>query len=143
MRFQRTSQAAIIKIKVINMQSTWKRIFWRFEVEFIIFVYFNAILTYYLLHFINHLSSFRYNLSLVSIRSIRSRLRGHFPILGKKFRCPFRGKISWNSFAPLKWLLYYLHASWALLEKFEILKNFDHIFTLLLSLFRPLKVVVA
>ena len=37
-------------------------------------------------------------------------------------------------------LHYYFHATWALLEDFEIFDNFDHIFTLLLTLFRPLKV---
>ena len=37
-------------------------------------------------------------------------------------------------------LRYYFHATWAPLEGSEIFDNFDHIFTLFLSLFRPLKV---
>ena len=34
----------------------------------------------------------------------------------------------------------YLHATCALLKDFEMFDNFDHIFILLLSLFRPLRV---
>ena len=74
-----------------------------------------------------------------------SRLRGHLPILGNKNRDVHlggkgdqKGRKSRISFLPRYWPTLLFDASLALHKEFEIFDNFDHIFTILLSLFRPL-----
>ena len=75
-------------------------------------------------------------------------MRGHLPIFGNKNLDLHLGgkggqkekKVHEFHFRLEIYLYYYFHATWALLEDFEIFAHFDHIFTLLFRTFRPLKV---
>ena len=79
---------------------------------------------------------------------ITSRLRGHLPIFGNKNldvnlreKGGQKGKKGHKIYFRFEiHLHYYFHATWALLEDFEIFAHFDHIFALLFRAFRPLKV---